>query len=223
VAVAAFIATGRIEQRVNPAGPARAFRSRLHRLAAAGFVAAAVVAALVPDSRTRLLAKAADEQYRRAHPVERMTADELAFRVVDQDPKLVIMDVRPAADFAKACLPGAVNLAPADLFGRAVPPTLAQPHRRKVFVGATEREADEAATLARLLGFENVAVLEGGCNGFRSTVLAAAASTAGAPGTGDTQAFRAEAGRQIAALIKASAGAGAVVRKPKKIAGGCGV
>ena len=63
--------------------------------------------------------------------------------------------------------------------------------------------------LARLLGFDTVAALEGGLAGFRARIL-------------DVRAFRIDAAQQIGALAKARAPA-AVARKPKKIAGGCGV
>jgi rhodanese-related sulfurtransferase len=220
VAVGAFIATGRIERRVNAAGPVHAFPLNRHRLGAAAFVAFAAIVALVPDSRARLLAKASDAGYQRAHPVARMTADELAFRIVDRDPSIVVVDLRPPAEFARGALPGAVNMAAADLFGRGMPSSLAQAHRRKVFIASVQRDAEAAATLAALLGYGNVAVLEGGWSGFRGAILDGAA---GAGALDEVRAFRADAGRQIAALMKAAASPGPVVRKPKKIAGGCGV
>jgi rhodanese-related sulfurtransferase len=222
VAVAAFVFTGRIERSVNAAGPVHGFDSRRHRLAAAAFVAVAVLVALAPDSRSRLLAKASDPAFQQAHPIRRVTADELAFRIVDRDPSLVVIDLRPAADLAKGSLPGAVSMAASDLFGRGMPPALAHARRHKVFVAADPREAEAAATLASLLGYGNVAVLEGGWSGFRSTILDQAAADPAAAAT-EVAAFRADAGRQIAALIGARANAGTVVKKPKKIAGGCGV
>jgi rhodanese-related sulfurtransferase len=223
VAVAAFAATGRIERHVNPDAPVHAFSTGRHRLAATGFLAIAIVTAVVPDSRTQLLANAADEPNRRAHPVARMTADELAYRIVDRDPALVVVDVRPAADFAKGSLPGAVNMAVGDFFGRAMPPTIAQAHRRKVFVADDESEAETAATLAALLGFANVAVLRGGWSGFRSVILERTAQGGGNAVSADVAAFRADAGQQIAALMKTRPRGAGVVRRSKKIAGGCGV
>ena len=92
-----------------------------------------------------------------------MTADELAFR--HRGRRSVARDrgrpAAPANSRGSACpAPSAWRIA--DLFGRGMPSALSQAHRRKVFVAADERGADEAATLARLLGYDNVAVLEGG-------------------------------------------------------------
>jgi rhodanese-related sulfurtransferase len=222
VAVAAFAMTGRIERKVNAAGPVHGFDTGRHRLAAAAFIAVAIVVAATPDSRERLLARAADPAFQRANPVRRVTPDELAFRIVDRDPSLVVVDLRPATELAKGSLPGSVSMAASDLFGRGMPPALAQSRRHKVFVASDPREAAAAATLASLLGYGNVAVLEGGWSGFRSTILDQAA-TDPATASNEVLAFRAEAGRQIAALISARANAGTVVKKPRKIAGGCGV
>ena len=124
VAIAAFVAVGKIEQRVNLA--ARRQAPWRHSVAAIGWVALAFLAAALPDTRARLFAKAADPAYQHAYPVDRMTADELAFRIVDRDPKLLIVDVRPAEKFVKDGLPGAVNVLAADLFGRGAAPALSQ-------------------------------------------------------------------------------------------------
>jgi uncharacterized protein len=220
VATAAFVVVGRVERRVT-----RAARSPVpwrHALAAIGWIAVALVAALLPDSRARLLAMASDPGQQRTYPVDRMTADELAFRIVDRDPTLLIIDVRTAERFTHDGLPGALNLTVADLFGRIAPPALSRSHRRGVFVADSEREALAAATLARLLGFDNVAVLAGGLGGFKATILDAASAPAAVENDADIRAFRVDAARQITALARARAPR-AIEAKPKKIVGGCGV
>jgi rhodanese-related sulfurtransferase len=223
VAIGAFVVTSSIERRVNPESPATMFESGRHRLAATALLLAGVAVAGWPDHQTRLLAKAGDGEFRRANPIERMTSDEVAFRIVDADPALLLVDVRPPEAFAKWTLPGAASIPPADLFGRSLPPELSQRHRRKVFFADDEPQAEDAAALARLLGYENVAVLEGGLAGFRATILATvAAGTDGSTTDPAVRAFRMQAARKILTLANARA-AQPAVRKPKKIAGGCGV
>lgn len=220
IAIGAFVFTSWLERRVNPASPVTTFNTRRHRLAGAALLVIGVLAAAWPDYRDRLLAKAGGEEYRRANPVERMTADEAAFRIVDGDPLLMLVDVRATESYAAWTLPGAVSLQAADLFGRGLPPELAQRHRRKVFFGDDERQAGEAAALARLLGYENVAVPEGGLAEFRANILEAANGGAGEDPA--VQAFRENAARRIMTLANART-AKPAVRKAKKIAGGCGV
>jgi rhodanese-related sulfurtransferase len=223
VAIAAFVFTSSIERRVNPRSPATAFHAGRHRLAALALLVAGVAVAAWPDYQARLLAKASDEQLRLVNPIDRMTPDEVAFRIVDADPSLLLVDVRPVEAFAKWTLPGAVSIPPSDLFGRGLPPELSHVQRRKVFFADDERQAEEAATLARLLGYENVAVLEGGLTQFKATILEASGSPVnGGRADSALQAFRVQAAQKILTLASART-AKPAPRKPKKIAGGCGV
>jgi rhodanese-related sulfurtransferase len=102
-----------------------------------------------------------------------MTADELAFRIVDADPARRIIDVQdlaPAPETRRMRLPGAVNIPHEERMGKAARDLL--PRRtRKVLVADTEAEGVRGARLAHLLGYENVAVLEGGLEEFTRTVL----------------------------------------------------
>ncbi len=203
VAVAAFALTTKLERHVNPASTSCAFPVRPHRLGAAVLLGAALVAMLMPGYRTRLLARAADTAYRSAQPIAQITADELAFRILDRDASLVLIDTRPAADFAKSGLPGAVNIPLAEMFGSTWRDVLSR-GGHKIFIGQREEEGRTAASLALQLGYRDVGVLRGGQMAFATTILAASAASDGAAGMNDeTALFRADAGVKIAALIKA--------------------
>lgn len=224
VAVAAFGLTTKLERRINPASTTRQFSVRHHRVAAGALLLAGVVALLTPDYKARLLARAADERARDAQAISRMSADELAFRILDRDAGLVILDVRPAVAFAKRGLPGAVNLGIDDLFGSTWRDLLARTGTRKVFIADNEADAARAASLALLLGYRDVGVLAGGWTMFTRTILdPAATASSTAPVDEETAQFRADAGVKIAALIKSRGAAKPVQRVPRKIAGGCGV
>ena len=132
--------------------------------------------------------------------------------------------MRPAAEFARSGLPGAANLQAADLFGADARRLLSRSGSRKVFIGETDADARLAASLAVLLGYARVSVLDGGYGAFTRTILDAPAALDGATG-GDPELarFRANAGAKIAALIKARGAAKPVARPARKILGGCGV
>lgn len=222
VAIVAFVATTRIERYVNPGSASHEFSPWRHRFAGAALLGAAVIAFLVPDHRTRLLAEARDQNGRERQAVVAMDADELAFRILDRDSALVLIDVRPAAAFAASGLPGAVNIPIEEMFGTTWRDVLSR-RAHKIFVGEREEDARSAATLALLLGYRNVGVLEGGQAAFASTILQATpTSDRHSAVDEETAQFRAEAGVKIAALIKAR-GAAPVKRVVKKISGGCGV
>jgi rhodanese-related sulfurtransferase len=222
VAVAAFVATTWIEKRVNPASESFRFPRRAHRWAALGVLVLGLILAAMPDRKAALLGKAADPAYQRAHPVARVTADELAFHILDGDRQFLPVDVRDAAEFAKTSLPGAVNIQPATMFGKEWRDVLFQKQNREVFFAQDEAAAVRAATLAQVLGYRNIAVLEGGLDGFNHTILQASAP---AEGLSDVDQgiyrFRAHAAVEIASLIKQRGGV-KPVRRIKKVQGGCG-
>ncbi len=220
VAIGAFVMVGRIERKVNPNTPSRHFPARLHRAAAVLLLVLGVALAATPDRKTRLMARASEAGSRPSHTAERVTADEAAFAVLDRDPRVLFVDVRSAAGFAKASLPGAVNL-PIDTLGdKEARLTLADRGVRKVFFAEDDAASARAAAYAGLLGYTNVAALDGGWRGFEKSILAPSGDAAGGVGP-DARVFRQSAGPQIAALIR-ERGAPKPVKVLKRVQGGCG-
>jgi len=223
-AVAAFAATTWIEKRVAPASaPSLRFARGRHVLAGAALIALGGVLLVLPDYKSRLLARVSGGAYAGAHPVPVMTADELAFRIVDHEPNIRIVDVRNPAAFAARALPGATNVPTRSLFGKEWSPLLAPRHVRKIVVGDTEAEARKAGLLLEELGYENVTILEGGFPNFESTILTPATSAAPVGRwAADVLRFREDARAEIGRLTEAARHSGA--KKPKaekKIQGGC--
>lgn len=223
VAVGAFTATTWIEKRVNPESPARSWPRRAHALGAAGFVVLGIVVLLLPDRKTMLISESQSAAFTQSHPIAVMTADELAFRIIDRDPRLVIVDVRTGLDSSATVLPGSVSIPPAGLFGKEYAGLLGMRHQERVFIDRDGSAARNAALLALRLGYDNVRVLEGGVASIDSTILGF--TQPHPPRTrdeADTYRFRAEAKPVLAQMIReyrtrASAPAPAV----KKISGGC--
>ncbi len=221
VAVAAFVVTTRIEKKVNPSSAAKAFPVRYHRMAAAGVLVLGLILAAVPDRKSRLTGRAEDPGYLRQHPVEMVTPDEVTYEILDRDPHLQLIDVRNSAEFAKMSLPGAINLRADGMFGKEGRGVL-DPTAKKVFFTDNEAGAVRAAALARLLGFEDVAALKGGLDGFKSTILNASAPPPELPAEErDAYQFRLRAAPQIATLIR-ERGAPKPAKTVKRVQGGCG-
>ena len=175
VAISAFALTTRLERRVNPSSLSYGFSPLGHRLAAGALLCAGVLVALTPDYQTRLLAKAADEDSRRAQPIVEMSPDELAYRILDHDASLMLIDVRSAGAFARSGLPGAVNIRTPEMFGSQWRDVLARAGTHKIFIAQNEDDARTAASLSLLLGYDNAGVLEGGMTAFTRTILEARA------------------------------------------------
>jgi rhodanese-related sulfurtransferase len=223
-AVGAFSAAAKVEKLVDPAhAPSLAFPVKRHVALGAGLVAFVVAIALLPDYRSRLLTGAVKEASVAANPAVGMTSDELAFRIVDHEPRLRIVDVRSPAAFASASLPGSANLPLADLLGKEAASTLSQRHVKKLIVGDGEDQERAAYFLLKKLGYENLAILEGGMPAFNGTILAPASFVStGSRWDGDVKRFRDRAKTEILRQMQAAKAGGA--KKPKvekKVQGGC--
>jgi rhodanese-related sulfurtransferase len=220
VAVGAFVFTTRIEKKVNPESSAFRFPVARHVLAGTALFAVALLLVAMPERKARLTAKVEDPVFLEQHPVRMLAPDELAIHVLDRDPKIQLIDARDPAAYAKATLPGAVNLPLGSLFGKDSKNSLAGPRTLKVFFAKDEADGIRAAALARLTGAENVAALEGGLDGFMASVVNASTSDVHHVDA-ETQSFRLRAGTEIAAMIKQQSGP-KPVKAVRRVQGGCG-
>ena len=73
-------------------------------------------------------------EYQREHPARYKDADELAFRLLDRDPRLLVVDVRAEDAYRQMPLPASVNVPVRGLFGREWAPVLGRRHATRVFV-----------------------------------------------------------------------------------------
>ena len=194
-----------------------------HRFAAAGLLALGACLFFLPDRKTSLLAQVADPVYQRSHPARYMTADELAFRVLDTDPRLLVLDLRDEQAQKKLALPGAVSVPLDGLFAREWQGALGRRHTTRVFVDEDGSRSRQGALLAERLGYDNVRVLQGGLAEFRRTILeyepAGPATTAAEV---DSERFRSEARVLMTKRIADAKGLSSRPAKVvKKIQGGC--
>jgi rhodanese-related sulfurtransferase len=222
-AVGAFAFTSWLERKLHPFAPSASFPVRAHRLAAACALLLGLVLLRVPDRKAHLLAEVGSPEYQREHPARYMEADELAFRLLDRDPKLLLVDVRPEDAYKQMPLPASVNIPLEGLFGREWAPVLGRRHATRVFVDEDGSSALRGALLAERLGYDDVRVLRGGLSGLKRTVLdtppAASFRTAAER---DAERFRAEARLELPRRIAEARGQ---TSRPKPVVktikGGC--
>jgi rhodanese-related sulfurtransferase len=224
VAVMAFAVTTLIEKRVAPAhAPSFAFKHGKHIVAGAGVVILGGVLLFLPDRRTHVIETVSSPAYQSALKVEYMDADELAFRIIDHEPRIQIVDIRTPDQFTRLSLPGSRNILLIDFFGKEAIPVFSQRHVKKVIVGESEEQERTALGLLRRLGYENTAVLRGGLPGFSSTILQPGTFVpTGTRWDADVRRFREEARTTLLSMIEESKKAGTKeVKKARKIQGGC--
>jgi rhodanese-related sulfurtransferase len=222
-ALGAFAFTSWLERKLHPFAPSASFPVRAHRLAAAGTLALGVLLLFLPDRKTHLVAQVASPAYAREHPARFMDADELAFRLLDRDPKLLVVDVRAEDAYKQMPLPASVNIPLDGLLGREWAPVLGRRHTTRVFVDEDGASALRAALLADRLGYDDVRVLRGGLAELRRTILdAPAMATVRTAAERDAERFRAEARRELPRRIAEAKGQ---TSRPKPVVktikGGC--
>jgi rhodanese-related sulfurtransferase len=224
VAVAAFAVTTLIEKRVaGRSAPSTGFNFRRHLTAAAAVVALGLVFVALPSRREHMIAEVSDPGYLASHPVETMDADELAFRIVDQEPRVQIVDIRAPEAYAGLSLPGARNLQMAEFFGKDPIDALSRRHVQKVLVADTEKQERIACLLLARLGYENLVALEGGLPAFQHTILASSAFVpTGGRWDDDVRQFRETARGQILQMIADAKNVKPKEpKKVKRVQGGC--
>ena len=172
VAVGAFAATTIIEKHVNKtSAPSLQFKPMKHFAAGAFVVALGVLFIFMPDRKTSLIEKVTDSTYVVSHPTAAMDVDELAFRIVDNEPNVRIIDVRSSAEYGKLALPGLNSIQISDFFSKDAGALLSQRQIKKVIVGDNETQERTVYLLLQELGYENLAMLRGGFDAFDKTIL----------------------------------------------------
>ncbi|MFZ1081138.1 MAG: YeeE/YedE thiosulfate transporter family protein [Candidatus Kryptoniota bacterium] len=223
VAVGTFAITTVIEKRVNKTGaPSLQFKSAKHFAAGIAIVALGILFIFMPDRKTSLVEKVSDSNYIANHPTVSMEVDELAFRIVDNEPNFRIIDVRSPAEYAKLALPGSSNIQVADFFSKDVIASFSQRHVKKVIVGDNEAQERTAYLLLQELGYENLAILRGGFDAFDKTILNPSIFIpAGTRWDGDVKNFRENARVDIIKMIESNKNKAPKEIKKTKIQGGC--
>lgn len=130
------------------------------------------IAAMLPRTKTSSIQLTADELLlelrRQTHVV---SVDELADLLINQDPSVLLIDVRDSMDYAQYHLPGAINIPLNNLLDPEWLPYVDQISQKNIFYSNGTTLSSEAWIITRQLGFRNNYVLDGGLNGWFSTII----------------------------------------------------
>jgi len=91
-----------------------------------------------------------------------LEAEQIAQMIVEKEPTLQLIDVRPVTEFEKFSLPGAINIPIDNILASEYRDLLNQDIMTNVFYSNGTTQANEAWMLVRQLGYENNYVLRGG-------------------------------------------------------------
>jgi len=223
VAVGAFTITTIIEKRANKSSaPSLEFKLLKHKIAGAGIIMLGVMFVFMPSRQAHLTEKVQSASYGASHSVKIISPDDLAYRIIDKENGVQVVDMRLPEQFSALALPGSVNVQLKDLFGKELTPILSDRRVVKVVIGQNEDDSKTAAFLLQELGYENVAMLQGGLENFQHTILMPKIAITGSRWDVDVNNFRTNASTTISQMIaNAKNKQPKIAKQEKKIQGGC--
>jgi len=222
IAMIAFWATSMIENKVNNVKkPAFRFTPYYLGLTAAGAFIGLSAFYFAPRKDV-LLAKVEDPKYVNAYEIEAMTLDEFAYRIMDKDKKMQIFDFRPFTEYEQMSIPRSISFSINNFFEKEPNRLLNIMGRTNVFIANDELTEKKIAIIATELGYENIQILKGGIDQFKSDILEFKPDQPVAKDLNKaTVRFRNKASNLIPEMIKNNKPAGKVEKKLKRVVGGC--
>ncbi|MDD3720913.1 MAG: rhodanese-like domain-containing protein, partial [Lutibacter sp.] len=104
-------------------------------------------------------------------PERYITTDQLAHKLINQDPSFILIDVRDENSFESYTLPNAINIPLKNLLDEDSRLYLNQNQFDVVLFSNDHFYADQAWILSNRLGFKNIRVLKGGLNSWFTTII----------------------------------------------------
>lgn len=104
-------------------------------------------------------------------PERYISTDVLADRMINQDPTLLLVDLRSPEDYTKYALPNALNIPIENIFSKEFEGYLNQEEYDVVLYSNDNFKADQAWILCKRLDYKNLRVLKGGINKWYSTII----------------------------------------------------
>ena len=176
IALVSFVVTFIIEQKVNKKditiGLNLITDYKYHSMAIVGAIVVAGLVSFMPNRTDYVFAKAEKLDMEMANKKAlRISSEELAFRILDNDKSITIIDLRSPEVYAKSGLPGSINIPYEDLLNRGWMDILDNHEKRKLFVADDEATELKACCITHKNGYQNLYVLTGGYNTFDTKIL----------------------------------------------------
>jgi rhodanese-related sulfurtransferase len=100
-----------------------------------------------------------------------LTADEVTHRIIEKDPALLLIDLRPADQFRKFALPGSLNLHPDSLLSKSTLELFLQPGKDKVLYADADLISEKAWLLFSQVAIKRIYIMKGGMKEWQNTIL----------------------------------------------------
>lgn len=129
-------------------------------------------------------------------PTRYVTTDQVAKMIIQGDPSLLMVDVRPADEYEEYALPGSLNVPLEELLNDGNLAYFGVPGVKVVFISNDDIRADQIWVLTKRLGIEGAYVMKGGLNRWMQTIIDPVQPDADAPSV-DHESYAFRKGAQI--------------------------
>jgi len=175
------------------------------------------------DRKADLLNLVSDDNFVKNYPIDEMTPDEFAFRLVCENcERMQIVDFRDKKEYDMWSLPRSIHFTIDNFFEKEPSLLLKSKGTIKVFVANKEITERKAAIIALRLGYKYIKILKGGLEEFNKEILQF--EPIAKPQNIDEinlNRFRLQVKDEINRLIKENKPKAPVEKKPKRALGGC--
>jgi sulfur-carrier protein adenylyltransferase/sulfurtransferase len=100
-----------------------------------------------------------------------LSVDLVTHRIIEDDPTLLLIDLRPADQFKQFALPGAVNIQPDSLLSKTSLELMKQPGTDKVLLTNSDLMSEKVWLIATRHSITRVYVMKGGMNEWFNTII----------------------------------------------------
>ena len=100
-----------------------------------------------------------------------LSVDQITHRIIENDPTLMLIDLRPAEQFKAFALPGAINLHPDSLLTQSGTDLLGQPGKDKVLYGNSDLIPEKAWLVCSRYSVNRLYIMKGGMNEWFNTII----------------------------------------------------
>ena len=115
------------------------------------------------NPQTLLLAIAEKSRYQ--------SVDQVTHRIIENDPTLMLIDLRPADQFKSFALPGAINIQPDSLLAKSTLALLNEPGKDKILYANSDQLAEKAWVTGTRYAIHRLYVMKGGMNEWFNTII----------------------------------------------------
>jgi rhodanese-related sulfurtransferase len=100
-----------------------------------------------------------------------LSADLVTHRIIENDPTLLLVDLRTANEFKAFALPGAINIQPDSLLSATTLELLNQPGKDKILYANSDLTAEKAWLIGTRYSVNRLYILKGGLNEWFNTII----------------------------------------------------